>query len=172
MKIFSCLLVAVLGLAASSWAGSGNPKVGEMAPAVDARDQDGHAWRLADFAGRKAVLLYFYPKDGTPGCTKEACGYRDQMGELKSKGVEVVGVSMDNAESHKRFITAQRLNFNLLVDTDGKITDSYGARMPAKNMARRISFLIGKDGRIAHVTDNPSAEKHLEETAVAIAALK
>ena len=95
------------------------------------------------------MLLYFYPKDDTAGCTKEACGLRDRIGDLKKDNVEVVGVSFDNAESHKAFIEKYKLNFPLLVDSDGKVADAFGARYAGKNMARRVSFLIGMDGKIA-----------------------
>src|SRR6185436_6753544 len=118
---------------------------------------------LADSVGKTVVLLYFYPKDDTPGCTKEACGLRDQMESLKKDNVEVIGVSFDNEESHKKFIDKYNLNFPLVADADGKIADAYGVRMTGKNMARRVSFLIGKDGKIAHVTDSPKAEVHLDE---------
>src|SRR5687767_7696254 len=88
-------------------------KVGDKAPMVEAKDQDGKDWKLADALGRNAVLIYFYPKDDTPGCTKEACGLRDRMDDLKSKKVEVVGVSFDSGESHQKFIEKYKLNFKL-----------------------------------------------------------
>jgi peroxiredoxin Q/BCP len=148
------------------------PKVGEKAPLVAGKNQDGKDWKLSDSIGKKVVLLYFYPKDNTPGCTKEACGLRDQMGDLKKDGVEVIGVSFDSSESHQKFIQRYNLNFPLLADTDGKIADAYGVRRePGKNIARRVSFLIGKDGKIIHVTDNPSADVHLAEMKEAISKL-
>src|SRR5437588_6607902 len=116
------------------------PKVGDKAPLIEGKDQDGKTWKLADVVGKKVVLLYFYPKDDTPGCTKEACGFRDQMADLKKENVEVIGVSFDSAESHQKFISNHNLNFPLLADTDGKIADAYGVRMTGKNMARRVSF--------------------------------
>src|SRR5438876_10452024 len=128
------------------------PKVDDTAPAIEAKDQDGKTWKLADVVGKKIVLLYFYPKDDTPGCTKEACAFRDNIGDLKKDKVEVVGVSFDSAESHQKFISKYNLNFPLLVDTDGKIADAYGVKMADRKMARRVSFLIGLDGNIAHVT--------------------
>jgi peroxiredoxin Q/BCP len=149
------------------------PKVGDKAPNVEGKDQDGKPWKLADQTGKKAILLYFYPKDDTPGCTKEACGLRDRMGDLKKDGVEVIGVSFDSADSHKAFIAKHSLNFPLLADTDGKIADAYGVRRePGKNMARRASFLIDKNGKIVHVTDVPSADVHLKEMQEAVAKLK
>ena len=148
------------------------PKAGDVAPNFEGTNQDGQIVKLADFAGKKIVLLYFYPKDSTGGCTKEACGFRDRMGELKTNNVEVIGVSFDSADSHKKFIEKYNLNFTLLADTNGKIADAYGVRMTDRDMARRVSFLIGLDGKIAHVTDAPSADLHLSEMKDAVAKLK
>ncbi len=169
----SCLLATLvaLTLAAHLHAASA-PKAGGKAPAIEGKNQDGQAWKLADFAGKKVVLLYFYPKNDTPGCTKQACGLRDQMGDLKKDGVEVIGVSFDSAESHKKFIAKFNLNFPLLADTDGRIADAFGVRREAgKNIARRASFLIGKDGIIIHATDVPQADVHLKEMKEAVAKL-
>ena len=148
------------------------PKVGDKAPLVTGKNQDDKTWKLANSIGKKIVLLYFYPKDDTPGCTKEACGFRDRMGELKNDKVEVVGVSFDSPESHQKFIEKYKLNFPLLADTDGKIAEAYGVRISGKNFARRVSFLIGLDGKIVHVTDSPQADAHLSEMKDAIAKLK
>jgi len=163
------MLVFTLSLAALLRAGT--PKAGDQAPSFEAKDQDGKTWKLGDLTGKQVVLLYFYPKDDTPGCTKEACGLRDRMSDLKKDKVQVLGVSFDDGESHQKFIAKHNLNFPLLVDTDGKIADQFGARMPSRNMARRVSFLIGKDGKIAHVTDNPAADVHLNEMKEAVANL-
>ena len=168
--------IAVLGAAltlGSAAESATTPKVGDAAPPVEGKDQDGKAWKLSDHAGKKVVLLYFYPKDDTPGCTKQACGLRDQMGDLKKENVEVVGVSFDSAESHQKFREKHSLNFTLLADTDGKIADAYGVRRgPGAKMARRASFLIGKDGKIKHVTDTPSADTHLTEMKAAVSKLE
>lgn len=148
------------------------PKVGDAAPQFTGKDQDGKDFKLADLTGKKIVLLYFYPKDFTGGCTKEACGFRDRMGDLQTNNVEVVGVSFDSAESHKKFIEQYKLNFTLLADTDGKIADAYGVHMTGKEMAKRVSFLIGLDGKIIHVTDAGNPELHFNEMKDAIAGLK
>jgi peroxiredoxin Q/BCP len=148
------------------------PKVGDKAPLVTGKDQDGKTWKLEKRIGKKIVLLYFYPKDDTPGCTKEACGFRDRMETFKQQGVEVVGVSFDSPESHQQFIAKHRLSFTLLSDTDGKIAEAYGVRVPGRNFARRVSFLIGLDGKIAHITDSPQAETHVNEMTEAVARLK
>ena len=157
-----------IALALSTSRAAETPKVGDKAPDFEAKDQDGKTVKLDDFAGKQAVLLYFYPKDDTPGCTKEACGFRDRLDDLKKQGVAVVGVSMDDAASHKKFIAKHSLTFPLLVDADGTITDRYGARMTGRNMSRRVSFLIDRSGKIAHVTDAPSADKHLAEMKEAV----
>src|SRR3989442_8780592 len=171
MKKISTWIMALAFLLSAAVGRADTPKVGDKAPDFEAKDQDGKSWKLSDLVGKQVVFLYFYPKDDTPGCTKEACGLRDRMAELKKDNVQVLGVSFDDGESHKKFIAKHNLNFALLVDTEGKIADQYGARMPNKNMARRVSFLIGLDGKIAHVTDNPSAGTHLNEMKEAVAKL-
>jgi peroxiredoxin Q/BCP len=153
------------------------PKAGDKAPLIQGQDQEGHSWKLSDEIGKKVVLLYFYPKDDTKGCTAEACGFRDNIADLKKQNVEVIGVSFDSADSHKQFITKYSLNFPLLVDTDGKIADAYGARAIGKDgkpmaRARRVSFLIGLDGKIQHVTDSGNPQVHLTEMKDAAEKLK
>jgi peroxiredoxin Q/BCP len=167
------LALALVASVSLCRAEAGNePKVGDKAPLITGKDQDGKTWKLANTIGKRIVLLYFYPKDDTPGCTKEACGFRDHMGELKKDKVEVIGVSFDSTESHQKFIEKFKLNFPLLSDTDGKIAEAYGVRIPGRNFARRVSFLIGLDGRIAHITDSPQPDAHLNEMKAAVAKLK
>ena len=177
MKIY---LLGQLPLVAAAWlpslaphtaSAAQTPKAGDAAPLIEGKDQDGKTWKLADVVGKTVVLLYFYPKDDTPGCTKEACGFRDRMADLQKDNIAVIGVSFDSGESHQRFIAKYKLNFPLLADADGKIADAYGVRMTGRDMARRVSFLIGLDGRIAHVTDTPSADTHLSEMKEAVAKL-
>mgnify|MGYP003477859791 CR=1 FL=1 len=170
------IILSAFLCATSFWftgtAQSALPKVGDKAPLVEGKNEQGKDWKLSDSIGKKIVLLYFYPKDNTPGCTKEACGLRDQMTDLKKDNVEVIGVSFDSADSHQKFIEKYNLNFPLLADTDGKIADAYGVRKEAgKNIARRVSFLIGKDGKIKHVTDSANADVHLAEMKDAVAKL-
>src|SRR6185312_1995069 len=170
------LIAIVVGLAAAMSAFAADapsmPKAGDRAPLVEGKDQDGKAWKLSDDVGKKIVLLYFYPKDDTPGCTKEACGFRDSIDALKAENVEVIGVSFDSGESHQKFITKYNLNFPLIADTDGKIADAYGVRMNNRKMDNRVSFLIGLDGKIVHVTNSPDAEKHITEMTAAAEKLK
>src|SRR5436189_3261651 len=174
MKIHSLrpvpfLAAIILGALSFALEAAESPKVGDKAPLIEGKDQDGKTWKLADQIGKKVVLLYFYPKDDTPGCTKEACGFRDRVGDLKKDKVEVIGVSFDSPESHQKFIAKYNLNFPLLADTDGKIAEAYGAKWANRNLARRVSFLIGLDGKIAHVTDTMSADTHLSEMKEAVA---
>ena len=167
-KSIATLMALTTAVALAQTPRAATPKVGDKAPLVSGKNQEDKTWNLADSVGKKIVLLYFYPKDDTPGCTKEACGLRDRMEDLKKDNVEVVGVSFDSTESHQKFIEKHKLNFALLADTDGKIADAYGVRAAGKNVARRVSFLIGLDGKIAHVTDAREADTHLNEMKEAI----
>jgi peroxiredoxin Q/BCP len=172
MKIKSLFTVVMASLAVVALQAAETPKVGDTAPLFRGLDQDGKVVQLMDFTGKQAVLLYFYPKDNTPGCTKEACGFRDRLEDLKKQGVAVVGVSRDDVASHKKFATDHGLNFPLLADSNGQITDRFGAGMSERKMSRRISFLIDKNGKIVHVTDHPSADKHLQEMKAAVEKLQ
>src|ERR1017187_10095757 len=169
---FASLLIAgsILFSAATTFAAI--PKAGDTAPLFTGQDQDGQTFKLKSSIGKKIVLLYFYPKDNTPGCTKEACGFRDRLGGLQKDNVEVIGVSFDSAGSHQKFIADYKLNFPLLSDPDGKIVDAYGVRVAGRKMTRRVSFLIGLDGKIVHVTDSGDPNKHFNEMKDAIAGLK
>ena len=148
------------------------PQAGDTAPLFTGLDQDGKEFRLADLVGKKIVLLYFYPKDFTGGCTKEACGLRDRMGDLQTNNVVVVGVSHDTVDSHKKFAEEYRLNFTLVADPDGKIIAAYDVKMPIISLSKRVSFLIGLDGKIVHVTDAMNPQTHFDEMKAAIAGLK
>jgi peroxiredoxin Q/BCP len=177
MKIFRPLLcwVSLIALAAAAPPLLAGPhlRVGDLAPLVSGHDQDGKSWKLAGHVGKSVVLLYFYPKDDTRGCTAEACNLRDNMVDFKEAGVEVVGVSFDPKRSHRQFVFKYNLNFPLLSDTGGSIADAYGARISKnKKMDRRVSFLIGLDGRILHITDSPDPAVHLQEIKAEIAKLK
>ena len=165
------LILTGLVLAATTAAWAEPLKAGSAAPAVVLKDQSNKAWSLAETLKRpevKAVLLYFYPKDDTPGCTKQACGWRDRRGTLLQQGVETVGVSFDNASSHQRFIKKHSLNFTLLSDLNGKVAEAYGVRVPKRNLARRVSFLIGSDGKILQILDHRDPNRHLTEMTAAI----
>ena len=131
-------------------------QVGDKAPALLGVDQDGKEIKLADFAGRKLVL-YFYPKDNTPGCTDEACSLRDNYSDLRKAGYEVLGVSTDSGSSHQKFIAKQNLPFNLIADTDKKLSETFGTwgekSLYGKNYMGmlRTTFLIDETGTITRV---------------------
>lgn len=129
---------------------------GDKAPDFTSKDQNGNTVTLNDFKGKK-VVLYFYPKDSTPGCTAEACDFRDNYQGLKAQGIEVLGVSIDDEKSHQKFITKYDLPFTLLADTDKSIVEAYGV-WAEKSMygkkymgTNRTTFIIDEDGNIAHI---------------------
>jgi len=143
---------------------------GKPAPAFTLTDQDGKPVSLADYAGKKNVVLYFYPRDDTPGCTKEACGFRDDLAAFKKLDIAVLGVSADKAESHQKFIAKYKLPFPLLSDPDRKVMTRYGAfgekMMYGKKTTGviRSTVLIGKDGKVLrHWARVASAEQHPEQ---------
>lgn len=173
MKTILIVLAIVSVLCAASVTSFADmPKAGDMAPAFQGTDQNGNTVDSTNIIGKTVVLLYFYPKDFTTGCTKEACGFRDRMGDLQKDGVQVIGVSYDTAAKHKAFEEKYNLNFTLLADPDGKIVDAYGTRMGMMKMSKRVSFLIGKDGKIVHVTDAMSPQTHFDEMQAAITSLQ
>jgi peroxiredoxin Q/BCP len=148
---------------------------GKAAPAFTLKDQDGKAFSLASFKGQKAVVLYFYPRDDTPGCTKEACGFRDSNKELQKLGVEVIGVSADGGESHQKFRAKYKLPFTLLSDPGNRVMEKYGAfgekMMYGKKTTGviRSTVLIGKDGKVLkHWARVASAEKHPDQVLAAV----
>jgi peroxiredoxin Q/BCP len=138
---------------------------GTTAPAFTLTADDGKQVKLSDFQG-KPVVLYFYPKDDTPGCTREACAFRDLHGELQAAGAVVLGVSPDKVESHEKFRDKYELNFPLLADPDHAVAEQYGA-WREKNMygkksmgIQRSTYLIGPDGKIARVWKRVSVDGH------------
>ena len=137
-------------------------KVGDAAPDIEAETYGGEKIKLGDFQGRKAVALYFYPKDYTGGCTKEACSIRDGYGELRDLGVEVLGVSTDSVKSHEGFRDKHSLNFPLLSDSEKKIVKAYGVES-ASGSAKRETFLIDKSGIIRHIWTKVDTAGHADQ---------
>jgi peroxiredoxin Q/BCP len=148
-------------------------KEGDRAPVFTALTSGGGKVSLVDFKG-KYVVLYFYPRDGTPGCTKEACAFRDEFAAFKRKGAAILGVSTDPVSSHDKFIEKFNLPFTLLADEDKKIVQAYGvwgekSFMGRKHMGiRRVTFLIGPDGRIRKIWPDVHPQGHAEEVLAAI----
>lgn len=153
------------------------PKVGNLAPAFSLKDQDGKTVALKDFRDKKNVVLYFYPKAMTPGCTTQACGLRDSAAQLKKLDTVVLGVSPDPVPRLGKFIEKQGLNFTLLSDEDHAVTEKYGAWGLKKFMGRefmgvlRSTFIIGKDGRLKHVMDKVKTKSHHDDVLALINAL-
>jgi peroxiredoxin Q/BCP len=141
-------------------------RIGDPAPDFNALDHRGRRVRLADYRGKKAVVLYFYPKDFTAVCTAESCGFRDMYGELADAETEVLGISLDSAESHKRFADQNHLPFPLLSDESKALTRSYGALSTIRSflgLAKRMTYVIDKNGKIAGVFEGEmSARPHLD----------
>lgn len=146
-------------------------KTGDKAPEITAKNQHGETVKLSDFKGKK-IILYFYPKDNTPGCTTEACNFRDNYQSLLNDGFEVIGVSIDSEQSHQKFIAKFELPFTLLADDDQKIVNDYGVWVE-KNMygkkymgTARTTFVIDENGIIQHIikkVDNKNAAQQIRE---------
>ncbi len=142
--------------------------VGDKAPDFKANDQNGKIVSLKDYKGQK-VVLYFYPKDDTPTCTVQACNLRDNFSALKAKGVNVIGISVDDEKKHKKFETKHQLPFTLIADVDKKIVEDYGVWGEKQFMGRtiigthRVSFLIDEKGKIAHIIDKVKSKIHSDQ---------
>ena len=145
-------------------------KVGDKAPLFEALTQSGDSVRLADFVGRK-VILYFYPKDNTSGCTLEARSLRDGKEDLKAKGFEIVGVSPDSVRSHQNFCNKHELNFTLVADTDKSVAEAYGVWKEKSMYGRkymgivRTTFIIDEQGVIMHIFDKVRTSDHWAQIA-------
>jgi thioredoxin-dependent peroxiredoxin len=140
-------------------------KIGDQAPDFKAVDQDGRSISLADYKGKK-VIIYFYPKDNTPGCTAEACSLRDGYEILTQSGYDVIGVSADSEKTHQGFATKHNLPFRLIADTDKKVIQTYGAWGEKKMYGKsyegiiRTTFLISEDGKIENIIDKVNTKNH------------
>ena len=166
MKIILLLVFGILLiiLALKSNAASKLPNVGDLAPSFSLVDQSGQIKRLEDYSG-KWVVLYFYPKDDTPGCTKEACSFRDDLKKLEKLGAQIIGVSVDDADSHAKFASKYHLPFPLLADQDAKVAESYGAvnNLLIIKIAKRYTFLIDPSGRVAQIYLDVDTSRHSQE---------
>jgi len=161
MGLFDSLLGSSTGLA-----------VGDEAPAFALPDQDGKTVRLQDFAGRKNVVVYFYPKDDTPGCTKESCTFRDQYTAFTDAGAEVIGISSDSPASHRAFADKYRLPFPLLSDADGAVRKAFKVPKSLGLLPGRVTFVIDKRGVVQHAFNsqlNPT--QHVSEALAVLARL-
>ncbi len=134
------------------------------APDFSLKNQDGKVVKLSDFKGKKNVVVYFYPKDNTPICTKESCSFRDAFEVFQKMGAEVIGVSGDSVESHKKFIAEHKLPFTLLSDDKGELRKAWGVPKTAGMMPGRVTYVIDKDGVCKHVFSSAlDSQKHVDE---------
>jgi len=148
---------------------------GKKAPEFELKDAQGEVHRLSDYAG-KTIILYFYPKDDTPGCTKEACAFRDSYQSFRDAGVEVIGISPDTEKSHAKFAAKYELPFILLADPDHALSEAFGVWGPKKYMGReyegvfRTTFVIGPEGKIKQVFEKVKPTEHVDEVLAAVLA--
>ena len=168
--VFAAAAAVLLFAAASIGSATEQPAVGSVAPEFELSDQTGQLHSLEDYRGQW-VVLYFYPKDETPGCTTEACEFRDNIFEFRDLNAQVLGVSLDDVDSHRQFAENHSLPFPLLADTEGRASDAYGVktRMLGMTVAKRQTFIIDPDGNVAKHYETVKPEGH---SAIVIADLK
>ena len=149
--------------------GTGGIKAGDQAPDFTLPDRTGKMVRLSEFRGHKPVVLYFYPKDETPGCTTEACGFRDAYQAFQEAGAEVIGVSSDSTESHGRFAEKYRLPFILLSDQGGQVRRSYAVPATLGLLPGRVTYVIDREGTVRHVFNSQfQPTQHIAEALEAL----
>lgn len=193
MRRTVALFAALLAVAAISNANAEEakaPEVGDPAPTFEVQDDRGKTWKSSEHFGKKIVVVYFYPADMTGGCTAQACAFRDDMGELADKDVEVVGVSGDTVENHQLFKKAHGLNFTLLADVDGKVADAFGVPKTVgektvkavidgishdltRNVTtQRWTFIVDREGKIAYKDPSVNARQDSQKVLAALAELR
>jgi len=146
---------------------------GSPAPDFELSDQHGRPVRLSQFRGKSPVVIYFYPKDDTTGCTVEACGFRDDFEKFQATGAEIIGISDDSAESHERFASKYKLPFTLLADKGGRVRKLFGVKKTLGVIPGRVTFVIDRAGVIRHVFSSQSKPaRHVEEALIALALLR
>jgi peroxiredoxin Q/BCP len=172
MKILPLALLGLFSLGCGAPASAAPPAVGSPAPGFALPDQNGKEHTLASYAG-KWLVVYFYPKDGTPGCTKQVCAFRDSIGKVRGAGAEVVGVSVDDVDSHKKFAEEHKVPFPLLADVDKKMATAYGVLTSKLGMqyARRDTFVIDPQGKIAKHYPNVDPEQNVAQVVADLAQL-
>ncbi len=172
MKVLSllltlaCAMVFAAASGVSSASGGGNhDKLAEGSPAPDFTlpSDDGRMVKLSDYKGKQPVVLYFYPKDETPGCTKQACSFRDNFKAFKDAGIEVLGVSVDTVDAHKAFKRNQKLNFTLLADDKKEVSKQYGV-LSERGYSSRVTFVIDKQGVVRKIYTNVDPVANATET--------
>ena len=139
-------------------------KVGDVIPKFTAKDADGNLFESQSVIGKKAAIIYFYPKDNTPGCTTEACSFRDQYEDFKDLGAEVIGISSDSVKSHHKFAKKHELPFILLSDPDKRLRQVFGVRNNLFGLLPgRVTYIIDRNGVVIYVFDSMNAARHIEK---------
>lgn len=161
--LFSILLLFTINKMMSQ---TNNIVVGDIVPIFTLKDQNNNQFNLDDYRGKKPMVIYFYPKDDTPGCTKEACSFRDEFEVFSDLNVEVIGISSDNVASHKKFSDKYNLPFTLLADTDKKVQKLFGVPKSFMGLVPgRVTYIVDKNGKVVHVFNSmKDAEKHITES--------
>ncbi len=155
------------------FSGTSDVKMGDQAPDFALPDRNGKTVRLSDYRGKKAVVLYFYPKDDTPGCTKESCTFRDRYQDLQDAGAEVIGVSSDDEASHAKFAAKYRLPFVLLSDRGAAVRKQYGVPATLGLLPGRVTYVIDRQGVVRHVFNSQfNATQHVAEALEALGKMK
>ena len=153
-------LIILVGLILSGCGGNAeNLSVGSEAPNFTLQDADNNSYTLSDFESKSPVVIYFYPKANTSGCTKQSCGIRDDYSKFKENGIEVFGISVDSKESIKEFINDNQLNFPLLSDNDKKVAEAYGV-LNNVGVASRVTFIVDKNGNLANIIKDVDVDSH------------
>lgn len=164
-SIIGLLIVAGMLSCSTEKEDMGKVNIGDMAPDFELKDKDKNLVKLSDFRGEKSVVVYFYPKDETPGCTAQACSFRDSYDDFKEAGAEVIGISSDGSGSHEGFASNHKLQFILLSDPIGKVRKAYGAYDMFGMIPGRVTFVINKEGEVIHKFDSQlSPTKHIKES--------
>jgi peroxiredoxin Q/BCP len=157
-------------LAFSNMKQTNSIKIGDKIPSFSLQDQNGEVFSIDNFLGTTAMVIYFYPKDDTPGCTKEACSFRDTYSEFRDLNAKVIGISADNVASHKKFAEKYNLPFTLLSDTNNKVRKLFGVPGSLFGLIPgRVTYIVDKNGIVTEIYDNMfNAEGHIEESLKAL----
>lgn len=164
------ILVLIMVFSVNNMRGQSVLEVGDKVPSFSLKDQFGKTFDINELIGEKPMVIYFYPKDDTPGCTKEACSFRDSHEEFTDRNIKVIGISADDSESHKNFAEKYNLPFTLLSDTDNKVRKLFGVKSNIFGLIPgRVTYVINKTGEIIFIYDSQfKAEKHIQESLKAI----
>lgn len=147
-------------------------KVGDAAPDFTLKSQSGESVTLSSFRGQKAVVLYFYPKDDTPGCTTESCTFRDSFQDFQGLGAEVIGISSDSPDSHQKFASKYSLPFTLVSDADSSVRQAYGVPATLGLLPGRVTYVIDQTGTVRHIFNSQfNPKKHVDEALEVLKAL-